>query len=102
MPLTIAKFNAALRRLTIGSKALIASIATGTSLMQIQQARDFVIPHALAHPRLVSFASGFFGILVVLHNPQVQKFLHIEQETTGSAPDGTPTTTSTDITAKVE
>lgn len=95
MPLTLAKFQAALRKLTISSKALIASIATGTSLMQVQEARDFVIKHTTAHPRITSIAGGIFGILVVLHNPQVQKFLHIEQET---VTDGKNTATSTDVT----
>lgn len=95
MPITIVKFRAALRKMTISSKALIASIATGTSLMQIQEARDFVIKHTVAHPRVASLAGGVFGILVVLHNPQVQKFLHIEQET---VTDGTNTATATDVT----
>jgi hypothetical protein len=89
MPLTVQKFHAFLRRLTIGSKALITFIATGTSLMQIQQARDFVIKNTVAHPHVASLAGGLLGIMVVLHNPQVQKFLHIEQQTTE---DGTVTT----------
>lgn len=95
MPITIVKFNAFLRRLSIGSKALITTIATGTSLMQVQEARDIVIKHTIAHPRIASLAGGVFGILVVLHNPQVQKFLHIEQETVS---DGKNTATSTDVT----
>lgn len=99
MPVTILKFNAFLRQLTIGSKTLITFIATGTSLMQIQQARDFVILHTVSHPRLASITAGVFGILVVLHNPQVQKFLHIEQVTvtdpTGASTTDTNVTTGT-------
>lgn len=102
MPLTVQKFNAFLRKLTIGSKALITFIATGTSLMQIQEARDFVIKHTLAHPRIASISGGVLAIMVVLHNPQVQKFLHIEQESTGTTPDGTQVKTATDITVNTK
>lgn len=101
MPLTLAKIKAGIRQLTIGSKALISAIVTGTSLMQIQEARDFVIMHASAHPRVVSLAGGVCAILIVLHNPKVQKFLHIEQETTGTDAAGQPQITNTEITSKV-
>lgn len=93
--MTLTQFNAFVRKLTIGSKALITTIATGTSLMQVQEARDFVIKHTVAHPHIASVTAGVFGVLVVLHNPQVQKFLHIEQETTVTQPDGATETRST-------
>lgn len=100
MPLTVQKFNAFLRKLTIGSKALITSIVTGTSLMQVQEARDFVIKNTVAHPHIASIAGGVLAVLVVLHNPQVQKFLHIEEETAVVDKSGATATTntSTDIT----
>lgn len=102
MTITLAKFKAGIRSLTVGTKTLLGSIVTGTSLMQIADARDFVIRHTIAHPRITSLGVGVLAVLTVLHNPQVQKFLHIEQETTGTADDGTQTTTTTDVTAKVE
>lgn len=78
MQITVDTFKSGLRRLTIGTKTMITTIVTGTSLVQVQEIRDFVIKHTVAHPRLSSIGLGVIGVLVVLHNPKVQKFLHIE------------------------
>lgn len=102
MPLTIVKFNSFLRQLTIGSKTIVSAIVTGTSLMQIQQARDFVIKNTVAHPRISSIAMGVLAILTVLHNPKVQKFLHIDEQKTVALPGGAVEVTNTSTDAKVE
>jgi hypothetical protein len=102
MTINPSKCKAAIRQLTIGTKTLLTSIVTGTTVLQIQEARDFVIKNTVTHPHIASIAGGVFAVLIVLHNPKVQKFLHIEQETTSSSPNGTPVTTNTNITAKVD
>lgn len=99
---TLNQFKSALSGLTISTKALLSAIVTGTSVLQIQEARDFAIKHASAHPRIVSIASGICGILVVLHNPKVQKFLHIEPGTPVTLPAGTEAIVTGDPSAKIE
>jgi hypothetical protein len=101
MPLTLKKFRDALRGLTISTKTMISSIVASTSILQIQQARDFVIAKTVAHPRITSIVMGIAAVLVVLHNPKVQKFLHIEQETNFETPAGNPVQIKTDTTVSV-
>lgn len=89
-------------RLAISTKTMIGSIATGVSIMQIQEARDFVIKHTVAHPRIATIAVGILGILTLLHNPTVQKILHIAPGTPIDLPAGTPVVVAknTDATVK--
>lgn len=94
--------KAGFNKFTISTKAAVAAVATGTSLMQIQEVRDFVIKHTVGHPKIASLAAGILGVLTLLHNPTVQKILHIEQKTDIKLPGGgtTPATTTTDAEVK--
>lgn len=98
MPITLTKFRSAIRQLTVSTKTLLTFIVTSTSLAQITEVRDFVIKHTVAHPRLTSVGVGVCGVLVVLHNPKVQQFLHIEEETNVDLPDGSSANVHTDTT----
>ena len=73
------QISSAARRLTISTKALVSSIVAGTTLLQVQQLRDFAIKLTLKHPHISSILLGAAGVLTALHNPKVQKFLHLEQ-----------------------
>lgn len=102
MKVTLDQAKAFLRKLTIGSKSMITTIVGSVSILQIQEARDFVIKNTVAHPHIATIAVGILGVLTVLHNPTVQKVLHIEETTNVQLPDGTklPATTTTDAEVK--
>lgn len=89
-------------KIKISTKAIVTAIATGTSLLQVQEFRDFAIKLAIKHPHIGSILVGLTTIAVALHNPQVQKFLHISSTENVPLPGGQVATVTTDTTAKVE
>lgn len=99
--MNVQQISSTVRRLTISTKALVSAIVAGTSLLQVQQLRDFAIKLTLKHPHVSSILIGAAGVLTVLHNPQVQKFLHIEQQTQIPLAGGGTATINTDTTANV-
>ena len=101
MKLSIERCKATLKRLTISTKTLIGTIITGTSLLQIQEFRDFAIKHAVAHPRIGAVVAGVAGVLTALHNPQVQRLLHIEEEAKVPLEGGGTATLKTDTTLQI-
>lgn len=88
MKITLTQVRSFIGKISISTKTLIGAVVTGTSLLQIQEARDFVIKHTVAHPRIASICVGILGVLTLLHNPTVQKILHIEQTSSVELPDG--------------
>ncbi len=99
--MNVQQITSAARRLTISTKALVSTVVAGTSLLQIQQVRDYAIKVTLSHPHISSILLGITGVLTLLHNPVVQKFLHIEQQAEIPLAGGGTATINTDTTAKV-
>ena len=79
-----ARSGAFFKKLKASTKALILAVVFGPiSVTQLEQARDFCIPKLVHHPKLAGLAVAVFGLAILLHRPQVQKFLKHE-------PDGLP------------
>jgi hypothetical protein len=63
----------------VSTKALIGMLLTFGSLMQIPAVNSFVAPLIAHHPHIASIIGTLLGIYAVLHNPQVQQVLHLNQ-----------------------
>ncbi len=100
--ITLAAAKPAIRRMTISAKTLVTAIVAGTSVLQIQEVRDFAIKNTLKHPHISSLLLGVTAVLLVLHNPQVQKLLHIQQQENIQLKDGSTAAVSMDTTAEIK
>lgn len=68
-------------KLKASTWALLSFFLVNISLTQVEQARDFIVPKLVHYPKLAGIVLSLFGIAILLHRPQVQKF--IEQASTG-------------------
>lgn len=63
----------------VSTKSLIGVLTTLSALWQIEQVRDFVISQVHAHPHWAGGAAFIGSLWTLLHNPQVEKTLGIDE-----------------------
>lgn len=69
-----------MKNIRVSTKTIMGVLTALTALWQVQEVRDFVIGSVHSHPHLASVV-GFIGsILALLHNPQVQQALGLEEK----------------------
>ena len=73
---------AALRNLRVSTKSLVSALFAFGAAMQIPAVSTFVYQQTASHPRIASALTAVLGIVALLHNPQVQAALGIEQTVT--------------------
>jgi hypothetical protein len=83
-------------KLKISTKTLVALVFGIGSLLQIPQVSAPVFALAKSHPHFATVLAVLTGLLTLLHNPQVETVLGINQVSVTK--DGTVTTTVTKVT----
>ena len=71
MPLNTANIKAS-------TQAMVGSLVVLGSLFQIPVVHDFLLAQAAGHPHLLGVLGTVFGVIGLLHNPQVQAVLHAQ------------------------
>lgn len=73
---------AALKNIKLSTKSIVSALLGFGAAMQVPAVSTFVYAQTASHPRIASAITVLMGVVALLHNPQVQTVLGIEQTVT--------------------
>ncbi len=72
----------AVKNMRLSTKSLVAALTAFGALMQVPAVSGFVYKLTAAHPNVAGALTALVGIAALLHNPQVQAILGVQQTVT--------------------
>jgi hypothetical protein len=69
-----------MKRWKVSTKSLLGVFTAAGALWQIQPVRDFVMVQVHAHPHWAGAVGWVSGLWALLHNPEVQQALGLQDE----------------------
>jgi hypothetical protein len=70
-------------KLKVSTKSMISAVLAFGGIMQIPAVSSAVLKITTTHPAIASIVGALMGVYAVLHNPQVESALGIEDDGAG-------------------